>query len=71
VGVNIGNIALQGVLLWKAYLGNNRSKVILILGCVPIVAISLFIIANMTIGKSSTNRQAGTCITDYRMSLTV
>ncbi|KAI8877327.1 hypothetical protein K501DRAFT_158271, partial [Backusella circina FSU 941] len=71
VGVNIGNIALQAVLLWKAYLGNNRSKIILVLGIVPIIAISIFIIANMTIGKSSTFRHSGTCITEYPLRIVV
>ncbi|KAI8091097.1 uncharacterized protein B0P05DRAFT_485605, partial [Gilbertella persicaria] len=65
VGVNVGDMSLQFVLLWKAYLGNNRSKVILILGLIPIFGIAIFILINMTIGKSETNLNLGVCATDY------
>ncbi|KAI9472057.1 MAG: hypothetical protein EXX96DRAFT_509950 [Benjaminiella poitrasii] len=71
IGVNIGDITLQFVLLWKAYLGNNRSKLILIVGCVPILAIASFICANMTIGKSTTSMGVGLCDTNYPISIVV
>jgi hypothetical protein len=66
VGVNIADISLQFVLLWKAYLGNNRSKAILVIGCIPIIAIGVFIIVNMTFGKSETMLGVGVCYTKYR-----
>ncbi|GAA5812543.1 hypothetical protein MFLAVUS_006000 [Mucor flavus] len=65
VGVNVGDMSLQFVLLWKAYLGNNRSKLILILGSIPILAIAVFIWVNMTIGKSKTFVGVGLCATEY------
>ncbi|KAL9555085.1 hypothetical protein MBANPS3_002508 [Mucor bainieri] len=65
VGVNVADISLQFVLLWKAYLGNNRPKVILGIGCVPLLAISAFIIANMTFGRSISEQGVGLCETDY------
>lgn len=66
VGVNVADITLQFVLLWKAYLGNNRSKLILTVGCIPLVAIAAFIIANMTFGRSISEQGVGLCDTDYR-----
>ncbi|KAI9251173.1 hypothetical protein EDC94DRAFT_498108, partial [Helicostylum pulchrum] len=65
VGVNVGDMSLQFVLLWKAYLGNNRSKLILIVGSIPILAIAVFIWVNMTIGKSKTFVGVGLCATEY------
>ncbi|GAN07266.1 hypothetical protein MAM1_0154c06762 [Mucor ambiguus] len=65
VGVNVADISLQFVLLWKAYLGNNRSKLILGVGCIPLVAIAAFIIANMTFGRSISEQGVGLCDTDY------
>jgi len=66
VGVNIADISLQFVLLWKAYLGNNRSKLILGVGCIPLVSIAAFIIVNMTFGRSISEQGVGLCETDYR-----
>ncbi|KAI8083650.1 hypothetical protein BDF21DRAFT_302631, partial [Thamnidium elegans] len=71
VGVNIGDMSLQFVLLWKAYLGNNRSKLILILGSIPILAIAVFIWVNMTIGKSKTFVGVGLCATEYPIYIVV
>ncbi|KAL0135068.1 hypothetical protein V8B55DRAFT_1571292 [Mucor lusitanicus] len=65
VGVNVADISLQFVLLWKAYLGNNRSKIILGVGCIPLLAIAAFIIANMTFGRSISEQGVGLCDTDY------
>jgi hypothetical protein len=67
VGINLADIALQFVLLWKAYLGNNRSKIILGIGSIPIICITAFIIVNMTFGKSETVKDVGYCFTKYRM----
>lgn len=66
MGVNLADISLQFVLLWKAYLGNNRSKVVLALGSIHLVAIMVFIWVNMTIGKSKTFLAVGLCSTEYR-----
>lgn len=66
VGVNIADMSLQFVLLWKAYLGNNRSKLILVVGSIPILSIAVFIWVNMTIGKSKTFLGVGLCATEYR-----
>ncbi|KAJ8658401.1 hypothetical protein O0I10_005753 [Lichtheimia ornata] len=66
VGVNVGDIALQSVLLWKAYLGNNRSKIILVLGAIPIVGLAVFICANITIARSTSMMSQGVCNTNYR-----
>ncbi|CAO3685041.1 unnamed protein product [Rhizopus stolonifer] len=63
--VNIGDMTLQFVLLWKAYLGNNRSRVMLGLGTLPILAIAVFIFVNLTVGKSISHFNNGACLTDY------
>lgn len=47
-------------------MGNNRSKVILSVGCIPLVSIAAFIIVNMTFGRSFTEQGVGLCDTDYR-----
>ncbi|KAI7898941.1 uncharacterized protein BX663DRAFT_461158 [Cokeromyces recurvatus] len=71
IGVNIGNMSLQFVLLWKAYLGNNRSKLILCVGCVPILSIAAFICANMTIGRSVSSMKVGYCDTKYPVEIVI
>ncbi|CAO3643008.1 unnamed protein product [Mucor hiemalis] len=71
LGVNIGDISLQFVLLWKAYLGNNRSKVILVVGSIPILAIAVFICVNMTFGKSKTFTGVGLCTTEYPLYIVI
>ncbi|KAG2207187.1 hypothetical protein INT47_012240 [Mucor saturninus] len=71
VGVNIADMSLQFVLLWKAYLGNNRSKLILFLGSIPILSIAVFIWINMTIGKSKTFLGVGLCSTEYPLYIVV
>ncbi|KAI9261075.1 hypothetical protein BY458DRAFT_478248 [Sporodiniella umbellata] len=63
--VNIGDMSLQFVLLWKAYLGNSRSKIMLYLGAIPIGSIAVFIFINLTIGKSNTHFEGGVCLTQY------
>ncbi|CAO3587464.1 unnamed protein product [Absidia cylindrospora] len=64
-GVNAADIALQSVLLWKAFLGNNRSKIVLLVGALPLLGIVAFIGLNITIGKSQTHFADGACSTDY------
>ncbi|KAG0740377.1 hypothetical protein G6F35_003772 [Rhizopus arrhizus] len=63
--VNVADISLQFILLWKAYLGNNRSKTILFVGSLPILAIAVFILINLTVGKSNTKYRLGVCLTEY------
>ncbi|CEG69383.1 hypothetical protein RMATCC62417_05469 [Rhizopus microsporus] len=65
VGVNIGDMALQFVLLWKAFLGNERSKLILFVGSIPIISIAVFIVINLTIGRSGSFLQESVCLTNY------
>ncbi|KAI9316501.1 hypothetical protein BX666DRAFT_249201 [Dichotomocladium elegans] len=66
VGVNLSDMALQTVLLWKAYLGNNRNRIILFIGVVPIILLFAFICANITIARSSSEFSAsGVCSTAY------
>lgn len=64
--MNTGDIALQSVLLWKAYLGNNRSKVVLVVGCMPLIGIAVFIFINITIGRSDSKFGQGVCSVEYR-----
>ncbi|KAI8378841.1 hypothetical protein EDC96DRAFT_604502 [Choanephora cucurbitarum] len=71
VGVNVGDISLQFVLLWKAYLGNNRSKPILFVGMLPIIGIIVFIFINLTIGRSRTDPLLGICSTSYAVYIVV
>ncbi|KAI8374789.1 hypothetical protein BD560DRAFT_368303 [Blakeslea trispora] len=71
VGVNIGDIILQFVLLWKAYLGNNHSKTILFVGMLPIIGITVFILINLTIGRSQTDPHLGICSTSYPVYIVV
>ncbi|KAG0174476.1 hypothetical protein DFQ28_006454 [Apophysomyces sp. BC1034] len=71
IGVNLGDIALQSVLLWKAYIGNNRSKAILVFGAIPIVALVFFIGLNLTIGRSSSFYGGGVCMTEYPMYIVI
>ncbi|OBZ91499.1 hypothetical protein A0J61_00469 [Choanephora cucurbitarum] len=71
VGVNVGDISLQFVLLWKAYLGNNRSKPILFVGMLPIIGIIVFILINLTIGRSRTDPLLGICSTSYAVYIVV
>lgn len=66
VGVNVGDICLQTVLLWKAYLGNNRSKIILLIGALPLLGIVGFIFVNGTVGRSLSVNVLGVCSTTYR-----
>ncbi|KAI8140657.1 hypothetical protein BJV82DRAFT_562141 [Fennellomyces sp. T-0311] len=65
VAVNTGDIALQSVLLWKAYLGNNRSKVVLCIGGIPLIGIVVFIAANCTVAQSTTVLLDSVCATEY------
>ncbi|KAI8330974.1 hypothetical protein BC941DRAFT_328544, partial [Chlamydoabsidia padenii] len=65
IGVNIADIALQAILLWKAFLGNNRSKLVLLIGTIPLLGIVSFIGLNITTGKSNSYFQEGACATDY------
>ncbi|CEP16319.1 hypothetical protein [Parasitella parasitica] len=65
VGVNVADICLQFVLLWKAFLGNNRSKIILCVGSIPLLLIAAFIIINMTFGRSLTEHGIGICNYEY------
>ncbi|ORX61995.1 hypothetical protein DM01DRAFT_1070123 [Hesseltinella vesiculosa] len=65
IGVNIADIILQGILLWKAYLGNNHSKVILMIGSLPLLGIVAFVGLNITVGKSVTSFSHGVCTTEY------
>ncbi|CAO3643795.1 unnamed protein product [Cunninghamella echinulata] len=65
IGVNLGDISLQFILLWKAYLGNNRSKIILYIGITPLIGILSFIALNITVGKSETFYLEGVCATIY------
>ncbi|KAI8366811.1 uncharacterized protein BYT42DRAFT_587940 [Radiomyces spectabilis] len=65
IGVNLGDIALQSVLLWKAYLGNSRSKVILGIGVLPLIGIVVFIWTNFTGAPSSSIYRQGVCDTYY------
>ncbi|CAO3612411.1 unnamed protein product [Cunninghamella blakesleeana] len=65
IGVNLGDISLQFILLWKAYLGNNRSKIILYVGITPLIGIFAFIALNITIGRSETYFLEGVCATVY------
>ncbi|KAI9362235.1 hypothetical protein BD770DRAFT_307967, partial [Pilaira anomala] len=71
VGVNIADMTLQFVLLWKAYLGNNRSKLILGVGSAPILAIGVFIIVNFTIGRSSAMPAENICVFQYPTGIAV
>ncbi|KAF7723937.1 hypothetical protein EC973_001509 [Apophysomyces ossiformis] len=66
VGVNLGDIALQIVLIWKAYVGNDSSKAILFFGSISIAGLVLFIILNLTIGRSFSFYHGGVCMTEYR-----
>ncbi|EIE83127.1 hypothetical protein RO3G_07832 [Rhizopus delemar RA 99-880] len=52
--VNVADISLQFILLWKAYLGS-----------LPILAIAVFILINLTVGKSNTKYRLGVCLTEY------
>ncbi|ORE08263.1 hypothetical protein BCV72DRAFT_203902 [Rhizopus microsporus var. microsporus] len=65
VGVNVGDMALQFVLLWKAFLGNERSKLVLFVGSIPIISIAVFIVINLTVGRSGSFLQEGVCLTNY------
>lgn len=65
-GVNTADIALQSILLWKAFLGNDRSKIVLLVGALPILGVIAFIGLNITVGKSQTHFANGACSTDYR-----
>ena len=62
----MGDITLQSVLLWKAFLGNNRSKIILIIGSIPLIGIAVFIIANLSFAQSTAGFSGNVCNTDYR-----
>ena len=66
VTVNLGDIAIQSVLLWKAYIFYDRSRKLLIAGSVPLFGILIFIVLNCTVGRSSTYFTAGVCTTFYR-----
>ncbi|KAI9258194.1 hypothetical protein BDA99DRAFT_441145 [Phascolomyces articulosus] len=65
IAVNTGDICLQSVLLWKAFLGNNRSKVILGIGILPLMGLVVFIVANITVAQSSSQLSANVCNTNY------
>ncbi|KAI7851250.1 hypothetical protein BDC45DRAFT_445733 [Circinella umbellata] len=71
IAVNVGDITLQAVLLWKAYLGNNRSKIILIIGTIPLIGIAVFIIANLSFAQSTAAFSANVCNTDYPTSIVI
>ncbi|KAI8971203.1 hypothetical protein BDB01DRAFT_730874, partial [Pilobolus umbonatus] len=71
IGVNLADMTLLFVLLWKAYLGNNRSKIILFLGLLPILGIGVFICANLTISKSETEYGNGICLTHYPTNIVI
>ncbi|KAG2177300.1 hypothetical protein INT43_007957 [Umbelopsis isabellina] len=65
VTVNLGDVAIQTVLLWKAYICNDRSRRLLTIGSIPLVGILIFIILNCTVGQSQTYFIAGVCTTLY------
>ncbi|KAI9496931.1 hypothetical protein BDB00DRAFT_952033 [Zychaea mexicana] len=71
VGVNLGDIALQSVLLWKAYLGNNRSKIILMIGCIPLIGLVVFIICNVTVAQSIMKYRGNVCTTSYPIYIVI
>ncbi|KAI8066609.1 hypothetical protein BC940DRAFT_274692 [Gongronella butleri] len=71
IGVNMADIILQSILLWKAYLGNNQSKIILIIGSMPLIGIVVFIGLNITVGRSNTFFQQGVCSTDYPIYIVI
>ncbi|KAI8086127.1 uncharacterized protein BX664DRAFT_239910, partial [Halteromyces radiatus] len=71
VGVNLADIALQSILLWKAFLGNSRSKIILILGTIPLLGLVAFICMNITFGKSTSFFENGACATDYPIFIVI
>ncbi|CAO3659878.1 unnamed protein product [Umbelopsis ramanniana] len=63
--VSVCDIAIQSVLLWKAYICYDRSRKLLFAGSVPIFGILIFIVLNCTVGRSSTYFTAGVCTTFY------
>ncbi|KAI7865463.1 hypothetical protein BDF14DRAFT_1730159 [Spinellus fusiger] len=69
IGVNIGNICLQIVLLWKAYIGNNRSKIVLVVGILPLCGMIIFVWFNFSYGRSTSYHGDGVCIVNYSIYL--
>ncbi|KAH8548695.1 hypothetical protein BGW37DRAFT_505957 [Umbelopsis sp. PMI_123] len=65
VTVNLGDIAIQTVLLWKAYICYDRSQRLLVVGSLPLFGILIFIVLNCTVGRSSTYFIDGVCTTFY------
>ncbi|OAD79289.1 hypothetical protein PHYBLDRAFT_139323 [Phycomyces blakesleeanus NRRL 1555(-)] len=65
VGVNLGDFCLQYVLLCKAYIGNQRSKIVLFFGALPLLGILIVIILNFTLSRSESYYDNGVCITNY------
>ncbi|KAL0095235.1 hypothetical protein F4703DRAFT_1710108, partial [Phycomyces blakesleeanus] len=65
VGVNLGDLCLQYVLLCKAYIGNQRSKIVLFFGALPLLGILIVIILNFTLSRSESYYDNGVCITNY------
>ncbi|ORY94930.1 hypothetical protein BCR43DRAFT_417722, partial [Syncephalastrum racemosum] len=65
VCVNLADILLQLVLLWKAYLGNNRSKFVLIVGSIPLLGLAAFIGVNIVVDRAYTVFKDGVCSTRY------